>query len=146
MTSCSCYRPTKNLREGNIFSRVCLADHRGCHVTITHDALDLTTQGPPLCTETQSRPHPLYRDPLACPLQTWACSNLFRLDLALQVPSPHPLDMFKLFVMSLWSTYGRQAGGWHPTRMLSCLKCNQSCVIAPWNSAMTTERFSFVLK
>ena len=56
--------PTK-LREGNVFSRVCLSVHVGdSHVTITHDALDLTTQ--------TWNPYP------------WACSNLFILD------SQHP--------------------------------------------------------
>ena len=39
------YLPRTNLREGNIFTGVCLwAGERGSHVTITH-ALDLNTQG-----------------------------------------------------------------------------------------------------
>ena len=41
------YRPPTKLRESNVFSRVCLSVHRGDHVTITHDAFDLTVQGPP---------------------------------------------------------------------------------------------------
>ena len=44
------YRPPPKLREGNVFSRVCLSVchslHRGSHVTITLDALDLTIQWP----------------------------------------------------------------------------------------------------
>ena len=42
--------------EGNAFSHVCLSVHMGCHVTITHDALDLIVQGP-----------------------SWTCSNLFNM-------------------------------------------------------------------
>ena len=38
--------PTK-LWEGNVFTCVCLSVHRGPHLTITHDALGLTVQGPP---------------------------------------------------------------------------------------------------
>ena len=37
------------LQEGNIFSRVCLSvilSGKVSHVTITHDALDLTVQDP----------------------------------------------------------------------------------------------------
>ena len=34
------------LREGNVFSLVCLFIG-GSHVTVNHDALDLTIQGPP---------------------------------------------------------------------------------------------------
>ena len=40
------YRPQKKLREGNIFTGVCLFT-RVSHVTITHDALDLTVPTPP---------------------------------------------------------------------------------------------------
>ena len=54
------YRPPTKLREGNVFSRVCPSvshsvggEGRGPHVTITHDILDLTIQGPPPGT----RPH-----------------------------------------------------------------------------------------
>ena len=43
-----CYRPQTKFWEGNIFSRVCLSVNggRGSRVTITHDALELTVQGP----------------------------------------------------------------------------------------------------
>ena len=40
--------PTTKFWEGNVFSLVCLSVHRGSHVTITHDALDLTIQRSPL--------------------------------------------------------------------------------------------------
>ena len=45
------------LQESNIFSYVCLSVHKGSHVTITHDALNLTIQGLPW--------HPLYKELLA---------------------------------------------------------------------------------
>ena len=42
------YHPPTKLLEGNVFSHVCLSfcSHRGPHVTITHDALDLSVQSP----------------------------------------------------------------------------------------------------
>ena len=49
MLSCLIYFcPTLKLREGNVFSCVCppFCPQRGPHVTITHDALDLTVQAP----------------------------------------------------------------------------------------------------
>ena len=43
------YRPTTKLREGNVFTGVCLLFcSGGCHVTITHDALHLTVQSHPV--------------------------------------------------------------------------------------------------
>ena len=44
----NCYfRPPTKLREGNVFTGVCLSVGRGDpHVTITDDALDLTVQVP----------------------------------------------------------------------------------------------------
>ena len=49
------------LREGNVFSHLCLCLStemgRGFYVTITHDTLDLTVQGP------QSHPYPLEMGP-----------------------------------------------------------------------------------
>ena len=48
------YCPPTKLREGDVFSRVCLSVHRGrSYVTITHDALDLTPPPPryvPTCS------------------------------------------------------------------------------------------------
>ena len=42
------YRLWTKLREGNVFSRVCLLSRGwGPDVTITHDKLDLTVPGPP---------------------------------------------------------------------------------------------------
>ena len=40
------YRPPMKLREGNVFSHVCLSTggEGGSHVTTTDDALDLTIQ------------------------------------------------------------------------------------------------------
>ena len=49
MLSCLIYFcPTMKLREGNVFSRVCPSfwPQRSPHVTISHDALDLTVQAP----------------------------------------------------------------------------------------------------
>ena len=44
-----CYSTPTNLQEGNVFSRVCLlfCPQERAHMTITHDALDLTVQPPP---------------------------------------------------------------------------------------------------
>ena len=42
---CHCY--LMKLWEGTVFTGVCLSAHGGPHVTITHDALDLTVQPPP---------------------------------------------------------------------------------------------------
>ena len=57
--------PTK-LRECNVFSHVCQSFWPwGSHVTITHDALDLTIQRPLYIQGTPSPgPIPLYRDQL----------------------------------------------------------------------------------
>ena len=44
------YRPPTKLRGGNVFTRVCLFTGVVPHGTITHDALDLTVQGPLLKT------------------------------------------------------------------------------------------------
>ena len=47
------YRPTLNLREGNVFNCVChsvvAGGGEGSHVTITNDTLDLTIPPYPLC-------------------------------------------------------------------------------------------------
>ena len=48
MTHHAYYRPPMKLREGNVFSHVCQSTGGGgSHVTIIHDALDLTVQGSP---------------------------------------------------------------------------------------------------
>ena len=40
------YRPPTKLWEGSVFTGVCHSVHGGPHVTIIHDALDLTVQAP----------------------------------------------------------------------------------------------------
>ena len=40
------YRPSTKFREGNVFSRLSACSGGGSHVTITHDALDLTYRLP----------------------------------------------------------------------------------------------------
>ena len=65
------YCPPTKFREGNVFSRVVLSvcvftGEGGSHVTITHDALDLTLQIPPnLPCPPYPFPHgtSLYREP-----------------------------------------------------------------------------------
>ena len=66
-------------------------------MTITHDAIDLTTQGP------------LYREPhpSSVPLTS-----------PYRVPSLCPTTPRHVQTYSLWSTNGWQADGWHPTGML----------------------------
>ena len=113
------------LREYNVFSRVCLSTGRGSHVTIAHDALDFTIQGPP-CTgcHPQCRApaplgmfkvsqlgshctgcHPLYR-------ASHTCSNLFNLDIAVQPPLPgHVLKLVH---------YEARTSDWHSTGIISC--------------------------
>ena len=39
--------PPRKLRQGNVFSCVCLSTEGGSHLTITHDALDLTAESTP---------------------------------------------------------------------------------------------------
>ena len=56
------YRPPTKLREGNVFIPVYLSVHRGSHVTIAHDALDITVQGTPsplptIQAPSQPQPH-----------------------------------------------------------------------------------------
>ena len=41
------YRRQRSCRKVNVFTGMCLSVHRSSHVTITHDALDLTVQVPP---------------------------------------------------------------------------------------------------
>ena len=114
------YRLSTKLRKGNVFSRVCLSvslTKGSPHVTITHDTLDLTTQGPlPV-------PHDIFK--------------LVRLG-HLTVQPLHSLpDMFKFLQLglhctrALWpssgpprvqlppppSQYSCQVGGLHPTAM-----------------------------
>ena len=48
----------------------------------------------------------------------WTCSNLFNSDFTVQGSPSYPRTYIQNY--SLCSTYGWQAGGWHPTKMLSC--------------------------
>ena len=54
------YCPTTMLREGNVFTGVCVSvcPHGGPRVTITHDALDLTVQALS-CRHGTPHPYPL---------------------------------------------------------------------------------------
>ena len=54
--------------------------------------------------------------PLSTGIPLLRCSNLFNFDLTVQ---GNPLTGRYVQTCSKWSTYGRQAGGWHPTGMLS---------------------------
>ena len=102
-------RPTK-LREGNAFSNVCLfTGRRGLHVTITHDTLDLTVQGhhqapasPRHGTSLKGLPKSPYPSPLLLTTdgQDGTCRG-----------TPIGADIVG---------YGWEAGGKHPTGMLSC--------------------------
>ena len=90
--SLTTYRPPTKFREGNLFSRVCHSVHRGGGVS------------------------PLYRAPaLVRPLYghvqtSWTWISLYN--------APRPPRHVQ--TCSLWSTYGWQAGGLHPTWILSC--------------------------
>ena len=71
---------------------------RGSHVTTTHDALNLTIQGPP-----PKNPSP--------PGHVQTCStwtSMYR-----EPPLPKYVQ-----TCSLWSMYSWQVTGWHPTGML----------------------------
>ena len=93
-------------------------------MTLTHDALELTIQGPPipkLCSElVKLGPHHkgtnvfrlALREPLprhVRPYSTWTSPC--------RIPPP-TLTCSELFIMKL---VGLVAGSWHPTGMLSCL-------------------------
>ena len=120
--------PTNKVVRRNVFSRVCLSfcptGGGGFHVTITHDALDLTVQAPatPL-------PWPLP------PLWTW---DLIRKGPP-HLPQPCPPvsditgDLFKLVHFrttsaDIWwllkDLRSAQSGDTHPTVMHSCSVCS----------------------
>ena len=77
--------PASEVAECNVFSLVCYSARKGggsSHVTITHDALELTIKGPPVLP-------PPPRD-----------MDMFNLDLAVQGSwDPPPPDMFKLVTL-----------------------------------------------
>ena len=64
------YNSITKLQEGNAFRGLCLSVRERSHVTIAHDALDITMQGPPR-----------------------TCSNFLNLGLTAQGPQApaHPL-------------------------------------------------------
>ena len=104
--------PPMKLRECNVFMCVSFCPQRRSHVTITHDALDFTIQGPPLAQS------PLYRDPSGPSTPAgdiwWprpgTCSNLF---------TWRPPWCW-LLVDGYWSMYSRQADSTHPIGTISC--------------------------
>ena len=58
------YHPPPKIREGNVFTHVCLSVHtEGPHVTISHYALDLTVQGPLPAPWTSDMIHPFPHQP-----------------------------------------------------------------------------------
>ena len=97
------YRPPTKLLEGNVFSRVCLVilfiGGEGPHVTIIHDALDITVQAnpPPPPTwdmETPPGPPPAMGPP-ASDMIWWSsretCLNLFIGSHCTSLLPPHPI-------------------------------------------------------
>ena len=116
------------LWKGNVFTDICLFTV-GHHVTIIHNALDLTVQPPSPDIRSGTSTRYQTRDPLVLtsdgqhvqicsfenpspPLTTdiwWltleSCSNVF----TLRTPLPPPP-----MTSGYWSTYGLQAGGAHP--------------------------------
>ena len=143
--------PASEVAECNVFSSVCYSARKGggsSHVTITHDALELTIKGPPVLpprTWTCSTWTSLYRDLEIPHLQT--CSNLLPYLPPTHLPPPsylppppnwskaggtHPTEMHSF---SLWITYGWKAGSWHSTGILSCLGDvkRRPCLISPYH-------------
>ena len=95
MNYSSTFFPPTKLREGNVFSRVSLSVclSTGEDVTINHDALDLTVQGPPppSCTPRHgTSPRlpgtSLYWNPPQTRAHPSTCSNSLNLDLTVQGP------------------------------------------------------------
>ena len=106
---------------------VCLSVHRRSHVTISHDALDLTTQGPhsPRQSQNCSTWTSQHRDP-----KPWLSS--YR-------------DPLVLTYGGYWSTYGWQASGSDPTGMVSCNVCSRCRVVwtdhGPCKTVLRTQSF-----
>ena len=104
------------LREGNVFTGV-------CYVTTTHDALDLIVQPPSKHGTWGPRKSRL-------PLQTWdiwtlrtpLVTSVQTYSLDLTVPDPYLPNLPPPVLTSVghWSMYSWQAGGTHPTGILSC--------------------------
>ena len=135
---CHFYRPPTKFWDVTVFSGVCLSlcPQRGSHVTITYDALDLTTQDH--CPTPIQGPHQTgtphytgtspYSDHPAHGHQT--CLNLFNLDLTVQglhpnphPPPPHPPTCSNLFIMKHVARSGHF--------LVNLLKCSLSVMKTP---------------
>ena len=86
-----------------MFLVVLVCSQGGAHVTITHDAFELTAEAPHPCSLTWDLMDP--------PLQTWALRD------------PHGADIWWL-LKQVWSA---QVGSTHPTAMPVMLSC---CVMS----------------
>ena len=116
------YRLSTKLRKGNVFSRVCLSvslTKGSPHVTITHDTLDLTTQGPPASPTTYSNLFDLDTSLYSPFTPSQACSNFFNLDFTVPGPFGPALDPPVYNSSPPPSQYSCQVGGLHPTAMFS---------------------------
>ena len=89
------YRPPTKLREGNVFSRVCLSTRKGSHMIIIHDTLDLIVH-----------PQPPNPGPSLLPLWIWD-------------PTGHRDPLASDIWWLLKHVLSAQAGGTHPIGMLS---------------------------
>ena len=116
------------LWEDTVFSRACLSvclSTVWCHVTITHDALDLIIKGPPGLSCTGHSPNlymPLWPSAsVICWSRLETCSNLFTWrPLATDTCWPRPYIPSANIWWLATDTFGGRAGGTHPTGMLSC--------------------------
>ena len=102
---CHFYHPPTKFWDGNVFSRVCLSlsPQKGSQVTITHDALDLTTQG--------HCPTPYRHLSIQGPPCTWTPDMFKLVEIGPHCTGTPPPNFF---------TMKHVAGSWHPTGMLSC--------------------------
>ena len=114
-----CYRPPTKLREGNVFTGICILMGRGSsHVTITHDALASLYRPLTLSHQHQNWDIPPFSD---IRLGTYhLATDIWQqtLETCLNLFTWGPPGVTSGGVCQ--STYGLQAGGTHPTGMLSC--------------------------
>ena len=89
------YMCLSKLREGNVFSRVCLSTRKGSHMIIIHDTLDLIVH-----------PQPPNPGPSLLPLWIWD-------------PTGHRDPLASDIWWLLKHVLSAQAGGTHPIGMLS---------------------------
>ena len=118
------YRPPTKLREGNVFSRVCLSSclsvyRRGLHEIITHDAIGQSQVVSVILSRSCPRHVQLvYLDfTIHGTPPSWTCSNLFTWTSPHKPPLPRHVQ-----TCSVCTPDCRQAGGWHSTEIPSCLK------------------------